>query len=157
LFTIPLLCAGIAIIAACLIVPQADANRRLAYARVKLQADLEAVEQQVQTNDQFLKKVANDPNLAERLAQRQMKIIRAGNGVLKLKQTEDDEEMSPFQLTAIAPPPPLPPYRPRGGELAQLCYDPKTRLNLLGLGLMLTAVGLVLGFGPKKPDDAGTL
>src|ERR1044072_7320440 len=48
-FTIPLLCAGIAIIAACLLIPQADANRRLAYERVKLQADLETVEKQVET------------------------------------------------------------------------------------------------------------
>jgi hypothetical protein len=149
MFTIPLMCAGIAIIAACLLIPQADANRRLAYERQKLQADLEATNHQVETNDEFLNKIAADPNLAERLAQRQMKIIRKGNEVLKLGKEPDGTEMSPFQLTAVAPPPELPPYQSRGGALARLCYDPKSRLYLIGAGLMAMAAGLVLGFAPK--------
>jgi hypothetical protein len=150
-FTIPLLCAGIAIIACCLLIPQADANRRLAYERIKLQADLAAVERQVAVNDEFLKKVSDDPNLAERLAQRQMKIIRAGTKVLAL-EGEGEHEMSPFQITAVAPPPELPPYQPHGGKLAALCYNPRSRLYLMGIGLLMTAVGLVLGFGPRSPD-----
>jgi hypothetical protein len=151
LFTIPLLCAGIALIAACLLIPQADANRRLAYERQKLQADLEATNHQVEVNDEFLNKIAADPNLAERLAQRQMKIIRKGNEVLKLGKEPEGVEMSPFQLTAVAQPPELPPYQSRGGPLAKLCYDPKSRLYLIGGGLMALAAGLVLGFAPK-PD-----
>ena len=150
-FTIPLLCAGIAIIACCLLIPQADANRRLAYERVKLQADLEAVERQVAVNEDFLKKVSEDPNVAERLAQRQMKIIRPGTKVLAL-EGEGEHEMSPFQLTAVAPPPELPPYEPRGGMIARLCYNPKSRLYLLGIGLLMTAFGLVLGVGPRSPE-----
>jgi hypothetical protein len=148
-FTIPMLCAGIAIIAACLLIPQADANRRLVYERTRLQADLQAVEKQVATNDEFLRKVADDPNLAERLAQRQMKIIRQGNEVLNLK-SDPDEEMSPFQLTAIQPPAEFPEYQPRGGILANFCYNPRSRLYLMGIGLMAMAAGLVLGFGPRR-------
>jgi hypothetical protein len=152
-FTIPLLCAGVAIIAACVLIPQTDANRRLAYERAKLRADLEAVERQVQVNDEFLQKVSEDPNLAERLAQRQMKIIREGSNVLALKATEQAEhEMSPFQLTAVAPPAELPPYQSRGGVLADLCYNPRSRLYLLGIGLMAMAAGLVLGFTPRTRD-----
>lgn len=151
-FTLPLLCGGIAIIAACLLIPQADANRRLAYERLKLQADLQAVEKQVQVNDEFLSRVADDANLAERLAQRQMKIIRQGNHVLNLKNG-GDTEMSPFQLTAVAPPADLPPYQPRGGLLARLCYNSKSRLYLIGVGLMAMAGGLVLGLGPRKSED----
>lgn len=150
-FTIPMVCAGIAIIAACLLIPQADANRRMAYQQVKLKADLEAVEKQVAVNDEFLRRVADDPNLAERLAQRQMKIIRPGTKVLELKDS-GEAEMSPFHITAVAPPPKLRPYQPRGGTLAQLCYNPKSRLYLIGLGLLLTAAGLVLGFGARSPD-----
>jgi hypothetical protein len=152
-FTIPLLCAGIAVIAACLLIPQADANRRLAYERLKLQADLQAVEKQVEKNDEFLRSVADDPNLAERLAQRQMKIIRKGNEVLRLKSPGASgsgvDDVSPFQITAVAPAPQLPPYQPRGGTLANLCYNPKSRLYLMGAGLMAMAAGLVLGFGGK--------
>lgn len=150
-FTIPMLCAGIAIIACCLLIPQADANRRLAYERLKLQADLEAVQRQVAVNGEFLAKVSDDPNLAERLAQRQMKIIRAGTKVLAL-QGDDERGMSPFQLTNVAPPPALPAYRPRGGVLATLCYNSKSRLYLMGTGLLLTAAGLVLGFGARSPE-----
>jgi hypothetical protein len=142
---------GIAVIAACLIIPQSDANRRLAYERVKLQADLEAIDLQATNNDEFLKRIADDPNLAERLAQRQMKIIRKGNEVLTLKSdtAADREDISPFQLTAVPAPADLPPYQVRGGMLANLCYNPKTRLHLMGIGLLAMAAGLVLGFGPR--------
>ena len=150
-FTIPMLCGGIALIAACLLVPQVDANRRLAYERMKLQNDLETVDRQVEVNDQFLRMVANDPNLAERLAQRQMKIIRKGTEVLNLKSSSGDE-MSPYQLTAVPVPAALPPYQTRGGPLAALCYNPKSRLYLMGVGLLAVAVGLVMGFGPTEKD-----
>jgi hypothetical protein len=148
MFTIPMLCAGIAIIAACLLIPQADAYRRLVYERTKLQADLEAVEKQVAVNDEFLRKVADDANLAERLAQRQMKIIREGNQVLNLKN-EPGEEMSPFQLTAVPAAAELEPYEPRGGIMANLCYNPRSRLYLMGAGLLAMAGGLVLGIAPR--------
>jgi uncharacterized membrane-anchored protein YhcB (DUF1043 family) len=164
-WTLTLLCVGIGIIACCVLIPQADANRRMAYEREKLKTDLESIRKQVATNDEFLKRVADDPNLAERLAQRQMKIIREGTRVLELKKQKQAraqagagpaavagtaaDEMSPFHLVHVAPPPPLPPYKPVGGLLAGLCYNPHTRLYLTGIGLMLMAGGLVLGVGSK--------
>ena len=172
-WTLALLCAGIALVACCVLIPQADANRRLAYEREKLKLDLDSIRKQVATNDDFLKRVADDPNLAERLAQRQMKIIRQGTRVLELKrqrqaQTASDratpagastpaagaaaDEMSPFHLVHVDPPPPMPPYRPVGGLLAGLCYNPHTRLYLTGIGLFFMAVGLVFGFGPSPQD-----
>jgi hypothetical protein len=154
-WTIPLLCAGVALIACCLLIPQADANRRIAYERLKLAQDLESIRKQVAVNDEFLKQVADNPNLAERLAQRQMKIIREGTKVLELKHAgaraapEGEQEMSPFHLVNVAPPPPLPPYRPLGGFIARLCYAPRSRLYLMGGGLMAVAAGLVLGYGVR--------
>jgi len=65
--------------------------------------------------------------------------------VLELKHESDGTGMSPFQLVSVAPPPPLPPYRQVGGAIASLCYDPHTRLYLIGSALALIAVGLVLG------------
>jgi len=161
-WTVAALCAGIGLIACCVIIPQADANRRLVYERERLKIDLDSIRKQVATNDEFLHRVADDPNLAERLAQRQMKIIREGTRVLELKrpgkaghgsgagalsQTPDD--VSPFHLVAVAPPPAMPPYEPTGGALAGLCYDPHRRLYLMGAGLFLMAAGLVCGFGPE--------
>lgn len=161
-WTVAALCVGIGLIACCVIIPQADANRRLAYEREKLQVDLESIKKQVATNDEFLRRVADDPNLAERLAQRQMKIIREGTRVLELKKTGGAAagggnrplgSMSPFHLVAVAPPPPMPPYQPTGGRLASFCYDPHERLYLMGFGLLLMAAGLVCGFAtpPAKP------
>lgn len=151
-WTIPLLCAGIAIIACCVLIPQADENRRLTYEREKLKQDLEYVQRQVAINDEFLKKVANDPTLAERLAQRQMKVIRQGTEVLSIKGENPRQEMSPFLLVNVSPPPPMPAYRPIGGKLAAICRDPKQRLYLMGGALLLIACGLILGGSRRAPD-----
>src|SRR5690349_1879872 len=84
-WTIPLICIGMAVIACCVLVPAADENRRVAYEGQRLQADLAQIKDQIQMNDQFLRRVSEDPSLSERLAQRQLKIIREGTGVLTLK------------------------------------------------------------------------
>jgi hypothetical protein len=149
-WTIPVLCAGVALIACCVLIPQADANRRLAYEREQLQRDMKTIDQQVDVNAEFLKKVADDPELAQRLAERQMKVIPQGVRVLEL--THEPQGMSPFQLVNVAPPPPLPPYRSTGGTLARLCYGPHSRLYLIGISLGMIALGLVLGATP--PRDA---
>jgi len=153
-WTIPTLCAGLAIVACSLIIPQTDANRRLAWEREGLERDLKSIQKQVDVNGQFLERVADDANLAERLAQRQMKVYRAGTAVLELKRQGNDE-MSPFLLTAVVPPDPLPAYAPKSGMLAELFLHPKHTLYLSGLGLLLIAVGLVMGgekIEPKTQD-----
>ncbi len=146
--TIPLLCIGIAIIACVSLLPLADDNHRLAWERQKLQADLEHLKEQTRVNEEFLQRVADDPTLAERLAQRQMKYIRAGMSVLPLRGM-GKVEMSPFHLVAVPPPPPMPEYQPVGGALATLVREPRIRLYLSGAAMLLIAAGLVLGYIPK--------
>jgi hypothetical protein len=143
-WTIPLVCIGIAIIACCMLIPGADENRRLAYDKLKLEADLTQLQAQVETNGEFLKRVGDDPTLAERLAQRQMKMVREGSSVLELKEPAPGSNLSPFLLTAVPPPPTLPEYRPSGGRLAAMCRQPRTRLYLMGAALLAIAAGLVL-------------
>jgi hypothetical protein len=147
-WTLPLLCAGIALIACCAVIPQADANRRLAYERQQLQLDLQTVEKQIAVNTEFLRKVGQDPTLAERLAERQMKVIPQGSRVLELSHDAGGASMSPFQLVSVPPPPPLPPYKPISGVIANLCYDNHTRLYVIGIALGMIATGLVLGGSP---------
>jgi hypothetical protein len=152
-WTIPLLCLGLGLIACCILIPQADTNRRLAYEKEMLQTDLASVKQQARINGIFLKRVADDPALAERLAERQMKMIRAGSKVLPLDGTPaaaGGGDMSPFQITEVAPPPPAPPYEPIGGPLATICYNPHCRLYLIGAALLAIAAGLVLGQGLNR-------
>ena len=144
------LCLGVAIIGCAVLIPQADFNRRLVHERETLRRDLASIEQQVKVNDAFLKKVADDPSLAERLAQRQMKIIRKGSRVLELRDDAPPDEMSPYHLVAVPPPAPLPAYRAKGGFIASLTYHPKSRLYMLGAGLMLMAAGLVFGAVPRR-------
>lgn len=149
-WTIPLLCAGIGLIACCLIIPQADANRRMAYQKELLQRDLESIQKQVAVNDEFLKRVNDDAGLAERLAQRQMNIIREGSRIWTDPQSTSLASMSPYELTTVPKPAPLPPYQPTGGWFAALCRAPRTNLYLMGVALMMLAAGLVMGIAPRS-------
>ena len=146
---VALICAGVSIIAVCLLLPLAEENHQLAWQREKLITDLVQLQEQVQVNDEFLKRISNDPTLAERLAQRQMKFIRQGTTVLDLPGGAK-EEMSPFQLVTLPPPNPIPPYQPLGGVLSAVIRNSHLRLYLTGAGLLLLAAGLVLG-GESKP------
>jgi hypothetical protein len=149
-YTIPLLCAGIAIIAYCLLIPAADDNHRLVYEREKLRRDLDQIQKQVAVNDDLLHGLAaSDPSLLERVAQRQMRLVRQGTNVLKLKQSSEPEDLSPFLLVNLPPPPELPPYRSLGGAFSDLCRHPRSRLFIMGAGMFLVAASLVMGAGPK--------
>jgi hypothetical protein len=148
--TIPLLCAGIAVIACTTLLPLADDIHRHAWEREKLKQDLAHLKEQVRVNDDFLHRVADDPSLAERLAQRQMRYIRQGSTVLNLKGQAFNQEMSPFHLVAVPPPRALPPYHPIGGFIATLVRHPRTQLYLNGGAFLLIAAGLVLGYVPRK-------
>ena len=117
-----------------------------------LEMDLESIQKQAAVNDEFLKKVGDDPTLAERLAQRQMKVVRAGSRVIRIGDSAP-AGMSPFQLVNVPRPTPLPPYRPVGGVLASLCYQPHSRLYLTGIALFMLAAGIVLGLGETNRSD----
>ena len=152
ILTIPLLCVGVAIIACVTLLPVADENHQLAWEREKLRADLAQLKEQGRVNGEFLERVADDATLAQRLAQRQMRYIREGTSVLRLRGGQA-EEMSPFHLVSVPPPPPMPPYEPVGGALATLVRQPRAQLYLSGIALLLIATGLVLGYVPKSTAE----
>jgi hypothetical protein len=131
-WTIPLVCLGIGIIAMSLIIPAAGENRRLVWEREKLAADLSHVEKQIAINDEFLARLASDPGLAERLAQRQMKMVREGTSVLELpgRSVGRGPDISPFELVTLPPPAAMAEYKP---------------IYLLGAGLLSLIVGVILG------------
>jgi len=152
-WTIMLISAGIGLIALCLLIPQSDENRLMAYQCQKLKMDLEHLDKQVAVNQEFIDRLGHDPALAERLAQRQMKFIRAGTRVLELDERIAPGEESPFSLVSIAPPPKLAPPELRSGRMAEMCRDPKVRLYVIGTGMMLVACGLVLGANGAKEAE----
>ena len=150
-FTIPLICLGIGLIALCLLIPAADDIGRLAYERERLKADLEQLQKQVATNDAFLKRVADDAGLAERLARRQMKMVPEGSAVLELSSSKPNHDMSPFLLVTVPPPPAMAPYRPVGGRIAHLVRQPKSQLYVIGSALLMIAAGLILSRSSPEP------
>jgi hypothetical protein len=153
LFALPLLGAGLALISLCVLLPQMQANRRLLSERDKLQGDLTYVQRQLTLNETFLKHVGGDPDLAERLAQRQMKQIRTGTSVLPLREIEAARGMSPFLLVSAGPPPTAQRYAAPGGIVGRLCRSPRRQLYLCGVGMLMVATGLVIGGSAPAPDD----
>jgi hypothetical protein len=151
-WVVALLCAGVGIIAVCLLLPLAEENHHLAWQREKLKVDLAQIHEQVRVNEEFLNKINNDPTLAERLAQRQMKFIRKGTTILDLPEN-GREETSPFQLVNIPAPVATPPYRPLGGVLSVVISNSRVRLYATGFGLLLLASGLVLGGEGRKGEE----
>ncbi len=153
-WTIPLICFGIAILACCLLIPQADENRKLVWEREKLRRDLDQIQAQVDINDRFLTAMTEDVVLTQRLAQRQMNVVRSGTAVLQLDANSRNVDSSPFQLVNVPPPAPLPDYIPYGGKFAAICRNPKSQLYLTGLALLCIATGLVMGGEDKSRQQA---
>jgi hypothetical protein len=158
ILAIPSLCLGLCLIAVCLLVPQSEANRRLAVDRDQLAQDLAQADAQLAVNAKFLDEAPGDPEVAERLAQRQMRQIRGGTAALHL----DGE---PATLTPVATitdmlrvpaPPPVAAYAPAEGSLNDLTATTRRQLFGLGGGLFLVAVGLVMGTAETVPTPAGT-
>lgn len=165
-WTIAILCMGLGIIAACVLIPQADANRRLVYEREKLRLDLTQVQRQIAVNSEFLSELEKDPQLTERLAQREMRAVPQGEAVVNTKSdsalaspSARAARMSPFSLVKVPPPPALAPYQPVPGFLASLCRDPNSHMYVLGTGMLLVAGGLTLGGGRVqefRSDDSSS-
>ena len=152
LWSLPLLCIGLGIISVCVLVPQAEANKRLRADRDKLNRDLTYVESQVSTNQEFLQVANTDPGVAERLAQRQMRQIRQGTSVLELKGLSSQKVLSPYQMISVPPPPPVAEYRPVDGLLGEVCRDSHRQLFAVGIGMFMVATALVLGVsGTAQP------
>lgn len=152
-WTLAVLCMGLSLIAGCVIIPQADANRRSVYEREKLRLDLAQIQKQTAVNQEFLSEIESDPQLMERLAQREMRTVLQGQKALDARsdvgagQTASAAaaRMSPFSIVNVPPPPPLMPYKPVSGEFAALCREPQSHGYVLGTGLILVAAGLSLG------------
>ncbi len=145
LWSLPMLCLGLGLIAISVLVPAAEANKRLTADRDNLSRDLTFVESQISANQEFLTLAGNDPELSERLAQRQFRQIRQGTSVLQLKGVDHDTTASPFQIISVPPPPPVNEYQPLTGVLGDICSDTHRQLYAVGLGMFMVAGALVMG------------
>jgi hypothetical protein len=149
-WTFVFISVGLGLIACCALMPQAEHNRRLSYEVHRLKSDLDHLDRQVAANGEFISRIGTDVILTERLAQRQMKMVRQGSSVLDIKDGPAVAGSSPYALVAVDPAQKLEPYQPVGGPLVSLAREPKKRLYSMGIGLMLMAMGLVLGYSPRS-------
>ena len=153
LFALPSLCVGLCLIGVCVLVPQSESNRRLAVERDQLRQDVEHVDAQLAVNSNFLAHGAADPEVAERLSQRQMRRIRGGTAALELdgQPRSASAVMTAADMLRVPSPPPVLAYRPPAGVVGDLTRT--THRQLLGLtgGLFLVGVGLLLGTGDGSP------
>ena len=62
---------------------------------------LDYFKQQAKVNQEFLSRIETDVNLAERLAQRQMKLVREGATVLELKGMQAQQKAASQMLEAV--------------------------------------------------------
>ncbi|MGF1634247.1 MAG: hypothetical protein ACFCVE_10400 [Phycisphaerae bacterium] len=152
-WAIPLLCAGLALIACCLLIPAADANRRLAWEQEKLKRDAAFVTEMVAASQDFLVRFGTDEALSERLAVRQLRLVPEGSASLDVAGSDVPFAASPFALVRVEPPEPMPVYQPVGGRLTELCLRDDARLLMTAAGLMLVAVGLITGTNPPPPKS----
>lgn len=149
-----MLCGGISLISCALIIGQVEDNRQLAWQKNKLTTDLEHFQKQIDTNHEFLSRLSTDANLAERLAQRQMKMVREGEAVLDLKGTSTLEDTSPFRLVNIPPPPAVRPYEPASGLLTRLFANARVRLYTYGVGAFAIALAIIAGASDTRPEES---
>ena len=153
IWSLPMLCLGLGIIAICILVPAAEANKRLTADRDKLSRDLTYVESQVSANQEFLAEFAGDPGIAERLAQRQFRQIRQGTRVLELKGVSLGNQRSPFEMISVPAPPPVNEYQPLTGLLGDVCGSTRKQMYSVGIGLFMVAASLVLGASARAETD----
>lgn len=154
-WTLPMMCLGLGIIACALIVPAVDENRRELHQLARLERDVSYFQMQSDVNKQFLEHVSTDPALAERLAQRQLRMTRPDSRIVQIPQAGNHPfGMSPYALVTLDPPPPIPDYQPLGGMLSRYFLDSKNQVYLTGIGILMTAAGVILGGGQSKPDQA---
>ena len=146
MWALPLLALGLGLVACGVLIPEADANRRLADERRALAAELAALQGQADRNDEFLGRLHSDPQLVARLVRRQEPPALPGAEVAAVTATAGGRfAASPYALLAAEPTAAPTPTTPRGGGLAELCRDRRLRLAVLGAGLMCCMIGLLSG------------
>ncbi len=154
LWSVPLLCAGLCLVAACVLLPAADANRKLAADREQLRRDLAHADAQVAVNAGFLRQSAGDPEVAERLAERQARQVPAGADVLSLPGVAEATRATTAADMLRVPDPPAAAYEPPTGLVGSVCRDRRSQLYAIGLGAFLVAVSLVAGGQPADDRTA---
>ena len=128
-----MLAIGLAIIACAIVIGQIESNRQMSWQKNKLQQDVEHLREQVRVNKDFVDRLNTDESLLERLAQRQMRLVREGSAALELTG-QTNEIRSPFTLVRVPPPSEVQPYQPASDPLTRMLGTPHRQVWAFGAG-----------------------
>jgi hypothetical protein len=151
-----MIAAGLAIVAAAMLLPLREENRQLTHDSLQLQREVDHLKRQIEVNRSFLSDIMTDPQLALRLAMRQNAPVETPGTRIDLgpgakSPASQPFGQSPFQITYLPPPEPLPPYQSDLPRLAQAWFvDPSRRLLSIGVGVFFIAAGIILGAIPTR-------
>ncbi|MFT3788518.1 MAG: hypothetical protein QM770_20495 [Tepidisphaeraceae bacterium] len=152
-----LIVAGLAMVGAAVLAPLREESRSLAHDAFALQREVDQVNRQMQINRDFVAAVPTDPQLATRLAMRQHTDVgHTDTKSIALRgATTKPFAQSPFALTSLPPPEPLPAYSSDvPAALRSWLLDANRRSLVLGLGVFCVAAGLILGAMPTRSKQA---
>jgi hypothetical protein len=144
-WTIPLTFVGIAIVACSILIPASDENRRANYELAKIEQDVDYFERQSAVNKDFIERVNTDATLAERLALRQLHQTRQGVKIAPMSGKPDAFGASPFAMTRLEPPQPLPAYQPVDDVLTDWFLGEERSQQMAAIGLVVAGAGVMLG------------
>lgn len=153
--------SGLAIVASSLLLPLREENRQLAHDAARLQREVDHLRRQIELNKSFLHDVMTDPQLALRLAMRQNAPVELPGTRIDLgpdakSPASQPFGQSPFQITYLPPPEPLPAYQSDLPRFAQHWFvDSNRRLLSIAVGVFLIAAGLILGAIPTRARSSG--
>ncbi|MEI8194656.1 MAG: hypothetical protein WCI73_01975 [Phycisphaerae bacterium] len=143
-----LLGAALALLAAVIITPAIQDLREAQADRNNVQATVDLLDQKLALQKDFIKVASTDPLLMERLAGRQLRLVRADQEMLVLDPASLHKDMSTTGLLAES----LQPVQPRSlEELPWYLQIPKFMQPFLNqqfrrLALLAACVGLLLAF-----------
>lgn len=156
-WTLPLLAVALAVLSACVVLPQAEANRKQMHELARLEVELKHLVVQGELNGQLLERLGTDIDLSQRLAHRQMRLVPAGTAELPLPEDQavTASMASPFGLVKLPAPEMPAAYQPigasvLGGGLLDVVMDPRKRLYIMGAAMLMMAVGLIIDPSRKQ-------
>jgi hypothetical protein len=148
-WSLMLLSIGLLFVAASVLAPVVEENRRLRADLDQLRHELSSVMQQADVNQAYLEKLPTDPDLAARIALRQTRKPEAGTKVLDVDESEPAPfEASPFVIAQ------LPSTRPDDAvptrAIPNLLIDSRKRILVLAAGIFLIGAAVVFGLQTQR-------
>ncbi|MEM1013663.1 MAG: hypothetical protein AAGI46_15755 [Planctomycetota bacterium] len=155
LWALPLMAVGLSLVACAVLIPASEENRLVEAERRRLVAQVETLQNQVETNDEFLRRLEREAEVARRLSNRMQPPEPDGEvAVLASHRTGSVWQMSPLAMLETEAVEPIAAPPAMTGKLADWCRDGRHRLAVAGTGLFACLLALLAG-SVRRPRESG--